>query len=214
MGTPLFVGIDVSKATLDVAVLPKGKAWTSPNDPDGVAGREVRVAVLGPALVVLEATGRYEAPCAAALASAGIAVAVVNPRQVRDFAKSTGRLSPAPCSSIPRPWSPTARRGDRCRGGFRRTAYPDRSCSTASMTLEGAMLKPSASLNRVEIVGCRRPVSIFAMKERATPLSAARSSWLIRLSSRRRRSTAPNALGTVEEGRSDGSWAGTAWDTR
>ena len=93
MSEPLFVGIDVSKATLDVAVLPTGEAWTSPNDPDGIADLAARVAVLGPALVVLEATGRYEAACAAALATAGVPVAVVNPRQARDFAKATGRLA-------------------------------------------------------------------------------------------------------------------------
>ena len=89
----LYVGIDVSKATLDVAVLPTAEAWQAANDPVGIDGLVERVAALSPALVVLEATGRYEAPCAAALASAGVPVAVVNPRQVRDFAKSTGRLA-------------------------------------------------------------------------------------------------------------------------
>ena len=93
MDAPLFVGIDVSKSTLDVAVLPTGEAWTSPNDPDGVAALVARVAELGPVLVVLEATGRYEAACAAALATDGVPVAVVNPRQARDFAKATGRLA-------------------------------------------------------------------------------------------------------------------------
>ena len=93
MDAPLFVGIDVSKSTLNVAVLPTGEAWTSPNDPDGVAALVARVAELGPVLVVLEATGRYEAACAAALATDGMPVAVVNPRQARDFAKATGRLA-------------------------------------------------------------------------------------------------------------------------
>ena len=93
MTTPLFVGIDVSKATLDVAVLPTGETWTSANAPEGIDTLVARIAALTPTLVVLEATGRYEAACAAALASAGVAVAVVNPRQVRDFAKATGRLA-------------------------------------------------------------------------------------------------------------------------
>ena len=93
MDTPVFVGIDVSKATLDVAARPAGETWTSANSPDGIDALVARIAALTPALVVMEATGRYEAPCAAALASAGIPVAVVNPRQVRDFAKSTGRLA-------------------------------------------------------------------------------------------------------------------------
>ena len=88
-----FVGIDVSKATLDVAVRPTGEAWTSANAPDGIDALVARIAALTPTLVVLEATGRYEAPCAAALAAADVPVAVVNPRQVRDFAKSTGRLA-------------------------------------------------------------------------------------------------------------------------
>ncbi len=93
MDVPLFVGIDVSKATLDVAVLPTGEVWQATNSPDGVDALVARIAGLGPALVVLEATGRYEAPAASALATAGVPVAVVNPRQVRDFAKATGRLA-------------------------------------------------------------------------------------------------------------------------
>ena len=90
---PIYVGIDVSKAALDVAVLPAGDAWQSPNTSVGIDDLVDRVAALEPALVVLEATGRYEAACAAALATVGVAVAVVNPRQVRDFAKATGRLA-------------------------------------------------------------------------------------------------------------------------
>ena len=89
----VYVGIDVSKATLDVAVRPTSEAWQTANDLSGVDALAERIAALKPALVVLEATGRYEAPCAAALATAGVSVAVVNPRQVRDFAKSTGRLA-------------------------------------------------------------------------------------------------------------------------
>ena len=88
-----FVGIDVSKATLDVAARPTNQTWRSANAPDDIDALVTRIAALAPTLVVLEATGRYEAPCAAALAAAGVAVAVVNPRQVRDFAKSTGLLA-------------------------------------------------------------------------------------------------------------------------
>ena len=88
-----FVGIDVSKAALDVAVLPTAEAWQSANDPAAIDELAARLAALGPALVVLEATGRYEAACAAALAAAGVPVAVVNPRQVRDFARATGKLA-------------------------------------------------------------------------------------------------------------------------
>jgi transposase len=88
-----FVGIDVSKATLDVAIRPTGAAFQVANDPDGVAGLVDRLRPLAPALVVLEATGGYEAPAVAALQVAGLPVAAVNPRQARDFAKATGRLA-------------------------------------------------------------------------------------------------------------------------
>ena len=92
MDTPLFIGIDVSKTHLDVATS-AGDAWRAENEPAAIEALVTGVAALGPALVVLEATGRYEAPCAAALAMAGVPVAVVNPRQVRDFARATGRLA-------------------------------------------------------------------------------------------------------------------------
>jgi len=88
-----FVGIDVSKATLDVHVRPAGGAFAAANDPDGLAGLVARLAPLRPALVVLEATGGYEHAAAAARAAAGLPVAVVNPRQARDFARAAGRLA-------------------------------------------------------------------------------------------------------------------------
>jgi transposase len=87
-----FVGIDVSKGHLDVAVRP-GAAFRVPNDPAGHAELAARLAPLGPALVVLEATGGLELPAAAQLAAAGLPVAAVNPRQARDFARATGRLA-------------------------------------------------------------------------------------------------------------------------
>jgi transposase len=90
---PCFVGIDVSKHTLDLHALPGQVTLQFPNDPDGVASLASRVSVLVPTLVVLEATGGLEHPAAAALAAAGIPVAVVNPRQARDFAKATGKLA-------------------------------------------------------------------------------------------------------------------------
>lgn len=89
----VFVGIDVSKARLDVACRPDGSAFSEANTPQGAAALVARLRGLGPALVVLEATGGLEAPAASALAAAGLAVAVVNPRQVRDFARATGRLA-------------------------------------------------------------------------------------------------------------------------
>ena len=87
------VGIDVSKERLDVCLLPEGEHFIVPNDGAGIESLLDRLLKARPALVVLEASGRYERPAAAAIASVGIAVAVVNPRQARDFAKATGRLA-------------------------------------------------------------------------------------------------------------------------
>ncbi len=89
------VGIDVSKERLDVCSLPDGEVFSVANDQAGIDELLARLAqpTASPQLVVLEATGRYERPAAAAIAAAGIAVAVVNPRQSRDFAKATGRLA-------------------------------------------------------------------------------------------------------------------------
>ena len=86
-----FVGIDVAKAQLDVALGPKGERFAVTNDETGISELLKR---LEPAdLVIIEATGGLEVPVASALATAGIAVAVVNPRQVRDFARATGQMA-------------------------------------------------------------------------------------------------------------------------
>jgi transposase len=90
---PVFVGIDVAKRRLDVHVLPSGEAFDVPNDGNGVARLRARLAGLAPALVVLEATGGYEVALVASLAAEALPVAVVNPRQIRDFARATGRLA-------------------------------------------------------------------------------------------------------------------------
>lgn len=89
----MFIGIDVSKATLDIASLPDGESWSVTNDDLGLAELAPRLVALTPTLVVLEATGGFESPAVAALAKAGLPVVVVNPRQVRDFAKAMGRLA-------------------------------------------------------------------------------------------------------------------------
>ena len=92
-GEARFVGIDVSKAQLDVAVRPTGKRWVLPYDETGIEGLIPQIVDLEPALVLLEATGGLELPLVAALAAAALPVVVVNPRQVRDFAKATGTLA-------------------------------------------------------------------------------------------------------------------------
>jgi transposase len=92
METPapeLFVGIDVSKAAPDVAA-GDGPVFTAERTAEGLAALAARLAPLRPAPVVLEATGGLEAVAAAALAAAGLPVAVVNPKRVRDFAKAAG----------------------------------------------------------------------------------------------------------------------------
>lgn len=89
----LFVGLDVAKAQLDVHVRPTGETFTVPHDETGLTALLDRLRTLAPTLITLEATGGYEATVAAILASAGLPVAVVNPRQIRDFARATGLLA-------------------------------------------------------------------------------------------------------------------------
>jgi transposase len=89
----LFVGIDVAKDTLEVHERPSGAGVTVTNDERGLRELVGRWAQRAPALIVLEATGGDEVVVAATLTSAGLPVAVVNPRQVRDFARATGQLA-------------------------------------------------------------------------------------------------------------------------
>ena len=92
-GEPRFVGIDVSKAQVDVAVRPTGQRWVVSYDETGIKELVSQMVDLGPAMVLLEATGGLELPLVAALAAAALPVVVVNPRQVRDFARATGTLA-------------------------------------------------------------------------------------------------------------------------
>jgi transposase len=88
-----YLGLDVSKAVIDVAVRPTGEVQQFPNDAAGHAALLAWARPLAPTTLVLEATGGYERAAAAALAAAGLPVVIVNPRQVRDFARSTGQLA-------------------------------------------------------------------------------------------------------------------------
>ena len=90
---PIFVGIDVSKARLDIAIRPTSERESVANDKAGIKALVKRLAKLPPTLIVLEATGGYERQLAQALVRAELPVVVVNPRQVRDFAKATGQLA-------------------------------------------------------------------------------------------------------------------------
>lgn len=88
-----FIGIDISKDRLDVHVRPSDGAFAVARDSEGLAMLIERLGALEPYLVVLEATGGFELTVAAALAAAGMPLAVVNPRQIRDFARATGQLA-------------------------------------------------------------------------------------------------------------------------
>jgi transposase len=90
---PVFVVIDVGKAHLDIARRDQDDVWRVGNDEDGIEELVGRLRDVSPELVVLEATGGFESPAAAALAAAEIPIVIATPRQARDFAKSTGQLA-------------------------------------------------------------------------------------------------------------------------
>ena len=91
--TAPFIGLDVAKDTIVAGQWPQERTWQVPNTPDGIDQLTGDLAALAPESIVLEATGGYEHAAAAALAAAGLPVAVVNPRQVRHFATAIGRLA-------------------------------------------------------------------------------------------------------------------------
>jgi transposase len=90
---PTFVGIDVAKDRLDVHLRPSEEAFAFSRDGAGLDALVERLVALRPALVVLEATGGFEVAVVGALAAAGLPLVVANPRQIRDFARATGRLA-------------------------------------------------------------------------------------------------------------------------
>ncbi len=89
----VFVGIDVSKSTLDVRIEPSGESFQLANDDEGIKALCSRLSKHAPTLIVMEATGGLEMRAASELAACGLCLAVVNPRQVRDFAKASGQLA-------------------------------------------------------------------------------------------------------------------------
>jgi len=91
--TKVSVGIDVSKNTLDIAVHETGETWSTNNDNSGGAALAAKLKQLQATSIVLEATGGFETLVTATLSAADLPVIVVNPRQVRDFAKATGQLA-------------------------------------------------------------------------------------------------------------------------
>lgn len=91
--SPSYVGVDVAKARLDVAVDEAGETWTAHNEAMGIDRTVARLQTLQPALVVVESTGGLERPLVVALYTAGVPVALVNPGRVKGFAKAIGLLA-------------------------------------------------------------------------------------------------------------------------
>ena len=89
----VYVGVDVAKSALDVAVTDSGETWQFVNDDEGISQAVHYIASVKPAGIILEAAGNLEIPLAAALQASRLPVAVINPRQVRDFARATGVLA-------------------------------------------------------------------------------------------------------------------------
>jgi len=88
-----FIGIDVAKDRLDVHLRPSGESFTVTRDGEGLVQLVDRLQRLAPRLIVMEATGGYETIVASAVAAAHLPLAVINPRQIRDFARATGKLA-------------------------------------------------------------------------------------------------------------------------
>ena len=89
----VYVGIDISKGWLDIAVHASSQKWQFPNDTAGITRLRRMLKKISPTLIVFEPTGGYEMPLYLSLDGAGLQVALVNPQQVMDFAKSTGKLA-------------------------------------------------------------------------------------------------------------------------
>ena len=93
MEEAVCIGVDVAKSTLDVAVTDSEEARQFANDDKGISQAVSYIAGFRPAMIILEATGNLEIPLAAALQADRLPVVVINPRQVRDFARATGALA-------------------------------------------------------------------------------------------------------------------------
>jgi transposase len=88
-----WIGLDIAKDSIEVGQWPEQRSWQVDNTTEGIAALAEQVVELAPTCVVVEASGGYEHEAAATLSAAGLPVAVVNPRQVRDYAKSIGQLA-------------------------------------------------------------------------------------------------------------------------
>lgn len=113
--SPLFVGIDVAKAHLVIALRPSGECWTVTNDEARITSLVTRLQTVAPALIVLEATGGYQRAVVAALAAAGLPLAVVPPARSATSPKPPGSW-PARMPSTHGLWPILPRRSGRPRG--------------------------------------------------------------------------------------------------
>ena len=93
MAAEVFVGIDVARDSLEIALRPTGERWQVSNNSTGISALVARLQAVEPILIVLEATGGLEVAVLAALGTVGLPAVAVNPRQVRDFAKAVGKLA-------------------------------------------------------------------------------------------------------------------------
>jgi transposase len=100
----IFVGIDISKNRLDVAVTPGDQTMAHPNNENGIQKLVKRLNNLKPLIILLEATGGYEFFLVAALREAKLPACFINPKLVRNFARSAGISPPRPTTSTPRCW--------------------------------------------------------------------------------------------------------------
>src|SRR4030067_1742132 len=93
MGKTSYIGIDIAKDSMEVAIHEGKEGWNFTNDESGLASLITNLKKLSPSLIVMEATGGYEATIAAELHSRGFPVVIVNPRHIRDFARAVGILA-------------------------------------------------------------------------------------------------------------------------
>ena len=89
----VYIGIDISQDSLDIAAYPTGQIWQYKNSKGGIAKAVTKFKGLGLKLIVMEATGGLERPLSEALYQAGLPAAIVNPRRIRDFGRSMGILA-------------------------------------------------------------------------------------------------------------------------
>ena len=141
----VFVAIDVSKDRLDICVRPSGETFAVTRDDEGLERLVERLRALSPALIALEATGGYETVVASALAAAQLPLAVINPRQIRDFARSTGKLAKTDRLDAAAPYRPFRRSHSPARAarGRRRSAGAGRAGGGSSRRRRRLALKPN-----------------------------------------------------------------------